>query len=105
MIRSIVLLLLATASALSGCSRGLETTPEAVEAEISAALPMGADAVAVEKYLEHRNLAFTYDRLSNRYQSIIRDPESDAHAITIHIFLDAQKRFAGLDARDSYTLP
>ncbi|MET0987699.1 MAG: hypothetical protein ABW034_20070 [Steroidobacteraceae bacterium] len=105
MTRFIVLLLFATASTMSGCSQGLETSPEAVEAEISAALPKGADAVAIEKYLEQRSLAFTYDRFANRYQSIIRDPESDARAITIDILLDAQKRFAGVDARESHTLP
>lgn len=97
--------LLAAASTLVGCSGGLDTTPEAVEAEISAALHKGADAEAIERYLEQRNLAYSYDRFSNRYQAIIRDPESNAHAITIHILLDDQKRYEDVEARDSYTLP
>ena len=37
--------------------------------------------------------------------SIIKDPRSNAHAITIHILLDDQKRYVDVEARDSYTLP
>jgi hypothetical protein len=105
MIRWIAPLFFLAVGALLGCSSGLETTPEALEAEISAALPKGADAVKIEAYLKQRKLPFTYDGFSNRYQSIVRAPASDAHAITIHILLDSQKRFAGVEARDSYTLP
>jgi hypothetical protein len=96
---------LGAASTLMSCSSGLNTTPEAIEAEISAALHKGASAEAIERYLDQRNLTFSYDRFSNRYQTIIRDPESDAHAITIYILLDDQKRYADVEARDSYTLP
>jgi hypothetical protein len=99
------LLLVTASSALTGCSGGLDTTPEAVEAEISAALHKGASAQAIERYLEQRNLTFSYDRFTNRYQSIIRDPESNAHAITVYVLLDDQKRYADVEARDSYTLP
>ncbi len=96
---------LVAASTVVGCFGGLDTTPEAVEAEISAALHKGASPEAIERYLEQRNLTFSYDRFTNRYQSIIRDPESDAHAITIYVLLDDQKRYADVEARDSYTLP
>jgi hypothetical protein len=98
-------LVMAASSALTGCSGGLDTTPEAVEAEISAALHKGDGVEAIERYLEQRNLPFSYDRFANRYQSIIRDPRSNAHAITIHILLDDQKRYVDVEARDSYTLP
>ena len=95
----------ALAILLLGCGRGSEATPKQIETEILANLGTGADAEAIESYLRGRNLPFSYDRFSNRYQSIIRDPNSDAHAITIHISLDANGRFAGVEARDSYTLP
>lgn len=96
---------LVAASTLVGCSGGLDTTPEAVEAEVSAALHEGASADAIERYLEQKNLTFSYDRFANRYQSIIRDPESDAHAITIYVLLDDQRRYVDVEVRDSYTTP
>ena len=96
---------LAVAILLVGCSRSLDTTPEEIEAELLAALGQGANTEAIESYLRERKLPFSYDRFSNRYQSIIRDPNSDAHAITIYISLDAEGRLAGVEARDSYTMP
>ena len=105
MSRFIGFFLLVAASAVMGCSGGVDTTPEAVEAEISAALHKGDSAEAIERYLEQRNLPFSYDRFNNRYQSIIRDPDSNAHAITILVLLDDQKRYVDVEARDSYTLP
>ena len=105
MSRSVALFLLVVASTLSNCYRNLGTTPEIVKTEISAALHTGDDAESIERYLAQRNLAFSYDRFSNRYQSIIRDSESNFHAITIYILLDAQKRYVGVEVRDSYTLP
>jgi hypothetical protein len=91
--------------AMAGCARGLETTPEQIEAEIRAALGDSADSQSIESYLRQRGLEFSYDRFANRYQSIIRDPRSDAHAISIYINLDAERRFADVEARDSYTMP
>ena len=96
---------LMAASTLVGCAGGLDTTPAAVEAEISAALHKGASAEAIERYFEQRNFPFSYDRFANRYQSIIRNPESDAHAITIYVLLDDEKRYVDVEARGSYTLP
>ncbi len=88
---------------VSGCLPTLDTTPEKVEAEITAALKPGDSAEAIETYLRKRELEFSYDRFANRYQAIIRHPDSNFHAITIHILLDAQKRFAAVEADDSYT--
>ena len=96
---------LALVALLFGCSRGTDTTPEEIEAELSAALGQSADTKVIESYLRSRKLPFSYDRFSNRYQAIIRDPGSDAHAITIYIRLDAHGRFAGAEAHDSYTMP
>jgi hypothetical protein len=90
---------------LFGCSRSPDTTPQEVEAELLAALGHGASTQAIESYLRQRKLPFSYDRFSNRYQSIIRDPDSDAHAISIYISLDTDGRFAGVEVRDSYTMP
>jgi hypothetical protein len=90
---------------LFGCSRSPVTTPVEVEADLLEALGHGADAQVIEAHLRERKLPFSYDRFANRYQSIIRDPDSDAHAITIYIRLDPDGRFAGVEARDSYTMP
>ena len=95
--------LLVTAPFLSGCFPTLDTTPEEVEADISSALKPGDAAETIEAYLRKRGLGFSYDRFANRYQAIIRHPDSNFHAITIHILLDPQKRYAGVEADDSYT--
>ena len=87
----------------SGCFRMLDTTADVVETEISSALKSGDNVEAIEGYLRKRGLAFSYNRFANRYQAIIRHPESDFHAITIHILLDSEKHFKGVEANDSYT--
>ena len=87
----------------SGCYPTLDTTPEQVEEEISSALAPGDNAATVEAYLRKRGLEFSYDRFANRYQAIIRHPESHFHAITVHVLLDPEKKFLGVEADDSYT--
>ena len=104
MVRLIIVFLLSIGLLMSGCFPKLDITPEKVEAEISSALKPGDNSEAIEGYLQKRGLAFSYDRFANRYQAIIRHPESDFHAITIHILLDSEKHFKGVEANDSYTL-
>jgi hypothetical protein len=94
---------LSAALTVSGCHPRLDSTPEQVEAEFSSALAPGDNADAIEAYFRKRGLEFSYDRFTNRYNAIIRHPESDYHAITIYVLLDPQKRFSGVEARDSYT--
>lgn len=96
--------LLGLALLLSGCFSTLDATTEQVEAEFSSALKPGAPSPEIEAYFQSRSLGFSYDQFSNRYQSIIRHPDSNFHAITIHVLLDQQKRYVSVDAEDSYTL-
>lgn len=103
MARLVFVFLLSVGLLMSGCLPKLDVTPEKVEAEISSVLKPGDNAEAIEGYLRKRGLEFSYDKFSNRYQAIIRHPESNFHAITIHILLDSQKRFTGVEANDSYT--
>lgn len=58
---------------------------------------------AIESYLNSKNILFTYDKYANRYQGIIRDQDSDFHAITIYIVLDNQKKYVKVEVNDSYT--
>ena len=102
--RDLLLTLLLTTIG-AGCGRGLDKTPDEVEAEVATALGKSADTDEIENYLLKRNLGFSYDRFANRYQAIIRDPSSDAHAITIYILLDGEGRFADVEAHESFTMP
>ena len=88
---------------VSACSSTLNTTPRQVEADVSAALKQGATTQEIEAYLRQRGLEFSYDKYANRYQAIIRQPQSTFNAITIHILLDEQKTYSGVEAEDSYT--
>ncbi len=87
---------------LSGCLFTLDTTPEEVEVEISSALKPGDNTEAIEQYLRKRGLEFSYDSFGNRYQAIIRHPKSNFHAITIHILLDSNNNYVGVEVNDSY---
>jgi hypothetical protein len=100
--RIILLLLLATFGAL-GCAPTLDIEPETVEADIASVLKPGASAEEIETCLRERGLPFSYDRFQNRYQSIIRHPKSNFHAITIVVHLDERRKFKSVEARDSYT--
>jgi hypothetical protein len=100
--RIILLLLLATFGAL-GCAPTLDIEPETVEADIASVLEPGASAEEIETCLRERGLTFSYDRFQNRYQSIIRHPKSNFHAITIVVHLDERRKFKSVEARDSYT--
>lgn len=88
---------------VSACFQTLDTTPEQVAADVATALKGGASSEDIEAYLRSRSIGFSYDRFTNRYQATIRHPESNFHAITIHILLDSQKRYASVEAEDSYT--
>lgn len=100
--RATVILLLA-AFFLTGCFPTLERTPEKVVADISSTLKLGDPAETIEAYFREHGLQFSYNRVDNKYQAIIRHPDSNFHAISIHVLLDSQKRYAGVEANDSYT--
>ena len=103
MVRLVIVFLLSVGLLMSGCLPKLDITPEKVEAEILSALKPGDNSEAIESYLQKRGLAYSYDRFANRYQAIIRHPESDFHTITIHTLLDPAKHFKGVEANNSYT--
>ena len=87
-----------------GCLSTLDTTPDEVEAKINSSLKPGDSAELIEKYFDEEGLGLSYDRFANRYNSIIRHPKSNYHAITIDVYVDEEKRFIRVEANDSYTL-
>jgi hypothetical protein len=88
---------------LAGCVSKLDITPQEVEAKINASLKVGDSSEIIEAYFKQEGLGFSYDKHESRYQSIIRHPKSDFHAIIIYIYIDNQKGFLKAEAHDSYT--
>ena len=86
-----------------GCFTKLDTTPEEVEKKINTSLKPGDAPERIEAYFKKESLGLSYDKYQGRYQSIIRHPESNFHAITIYIYVDKNKRFIRVEANDSYT--
>jgi hypothetical protein len=89
--------------ALQGCFPTLDTTPQEIEANINASLLPGDSSLKIEEYLASQKLESSYDEYNNRYQGIIRHPDSNFHAITFHIYVDDNKAFIRAEANDSYT--
>lgn len=87
------------------CLPTLDTTPAEVVDEIHAHLQPGAPREAVEWYLAQAGFHYSFDRFANRYQAIIRHPDSSFHAISIYIYLSPEGFFERAEARDSYTFP
>jgi hypothetical protein len=81
----------------------LDTTPQELETSINTALKPGDSTQKIEQYLASKNLASSYDGFSNRYQGIIRHPDSSFHAIVFYIYVDKSKAFIKVEAHDSYT--
>ena len=88
---------------LQGCMQTLDVTPAEVTSEINAQLKSGDSAFKIEDYFKSKGLSASFDAYSNRYQSIIRHPDSNFHAITIYIYVDNDKNFKSVEANDSYT--
>lgn len=88
---------------LSACSPTLDVTPDQAEQKINAALSPGDSSAKIEAYFKIEGLGATYNKFGKRYQSIIRHPDSDFHAITIHVYVDENKTFLKVEADDSYT--
>ena len=88
---------------LQVCFPTLEISPQDVEEKINAALKSGDSAVEIEEYLASQKLVSSYDKYNNRYQGIIRHPNSNFHAITFKIYLNKDKAFIRVEANDSYT--
>ena len=88
---------------IGGCGPKLDISPQEVQTSIEAALSLGDDRSKIESYFEEQGLPFSYDRFSSRYQSIIRHPDSNFHAIVIYVNVDEEQRFLSAEAHDSYT--
>jgi len=97
------LLLLLGSLMLVGCLSTLDTTPREVEEKINSYLKTGDGAEKIEAYFKKEGLEVSYDRFSNRYQSIIRHSESNFHAITIYVYVDENKKFIRVESDNSYT--
>ncbi len=100
--KGVRVLFLLSALMLAGCFPTLDITPEEVEEKINSTLKPGDSAEKIEAYFEKEGLGSSYDRFLNRYQSIIRHPESNFHAITIYVYVDENKRFIRIQADDVY---
>lgn len=88
---------------LTGCLSTLDITPKEVEEKINLSLTPGDDAGKIEAYFKNEGLGLSYDKFQNRYQSIIRHPDSNFHAITIYVYVDESKKIVRVEANDSYT--
>lgn len=86
-----------------GCEPTLDISPQEVESSFNQSLKPGDGAEKIEKYFRNEGLVFSFDEFSGRYQSIIRHPDSNYHAITIHVYVDSGKNFVRVEANDSYT--
>jgi len=100
------LLVLAISGAyVGGCGQSLDISPAEVQSEIEQILVRGVDSTTIESYFEEKELPISYDKHANRYQSIIRHPESDFHAIVIYVNVDKDMHLVSVEAHDSYTAP
>jgi hypothetical protein len=99
------MLILAGLSQLAKADPPKLTSAQQVRVELQASLKPGDSDAAIQQFFKQRGLGFSYDRFSNRYQSIIREPNSNFHAVVIYINVDREKRFVSGEARDSYTAP
>lgn len=88
---------------LSSCFQKLEVTPEEVVSEINAKLIAGDEKEKIEAYFKNKDLDSSFDNYAQRYQSIIRHPESGFHAIVIYIYVDENQSFIRAEVNDSYT--
>ena len=89
-----------------GCVTEGTTNAKSVLTEINAALSKGDGPEVIEGYFKNRGLAASYDRFSNRYQSIIRNLGGPFdHAVVIYVYVDERKRLLRVETHDSYTGP
>lgn len=63
------------------CGPTLDVLALEVEQKINKELKPGDDAEKIEAYFKRDGLPVSYDEFSSRYQSIIRDTDSNYHAI------------------------
>ena len=99
--RKILILLFAVI--IFGCEPTLDITPKQVESDFNLVLKVGDSSEKIESYFKSENIDYSFDDFSNRYQSIIRHPDSNYHAIVIHVYVDSNKNYLKVEARDSYT--
>lgn len=78
-------------------------TPSEVVTQIEASLRPGDSSEKIEAYFTQQELSASFDRSQQRYQSIIRHPESNYHAIVVYVYVDKERRFTRAEANDSYT--
>ncbi|MBY5922262.1 hypothetical protein [Ferrimonas balearica] len=93
---------------VSSCGReemmGVDEINEAIGNNLSA----GDAAERIESFLISKEIDFTYDKYSRRYQCIKRsNSENDKieSAIIIYIYVDSNKRFVSSEVIESYTMP
>ena len=87
-----------------GIAHGAETsqmTKEEVSTLIARELVIGAPSTDIEAFFKRHDLPFTYDRIQDRYQSLIRITEF--HAILIYIYVSKDKDFARAEVKNGYT--
>ncbi len=63
----------------------------------------GDDPEIIEKTLKELGVGYSWDRFLDRYQGIIRHPNSDFHAITVFVYLDESGKYKDIEINDSFT--
>ena len=95
----------ALSAGIVACAKSDLPAATQVQKDFEAALKVGDSSEKIEAVFKSRQLGASYDKYSNRYNSTMRSPKTDFHAISIVVHLDAERRFTSVEAFDSYTMP
>jgi hypothetical protein len=90
-------------SQLKICPPFVSTTLEEVRAQFEKKVKPGDEKQNVEKALAQIGIAYSWDGFSERYQGIIRHPNSNFHAIVIHVYVDGEAKYERIEIEDSFT--
>jgi len=85
------------------CPPFVKTSVEGIKAEFKNKVTLGESKEAIEKAFNEMGLTYSWDRFQNKYNAIIRHPDSNFHAITIKVFVDENGKFKEIMVRDSFT--
>ena len=99
------LLIASAMTLLISCRDADETSRARVENELRSSLAVGDTSEKIERVLKEKNIPFSFDRFSSRYQARI-DPKGKSkipRVITVLIYVDQTGQLTNIDVRNSYT--
>nr|CAP48509.1 putative integron gene cassette protein [uncultured bacterium] len=85
------------------CPRFVEVLPAEVAQRFDDIVEPDGSRPAIEDALRDLGIDYSWDRLQGRYQGIIRAPDSNFHALVVHIYLDESGIYQRIDVYDSFT--